>query len=90
MLARLIRKAEVPKEYERGQGQQPAEHLEVETIKGYCLPNGGWDLNDVFVVAVIVCFLPAFPPSRMRVYNASQKERCQRNGTTYFGEGKSH
>lgn len=90
MLASLIREAEEREEEERAPDHHPARRLEGERAMGNFLPNGGWDLNDMRVVAAIVCFRPAFPRSHMRFRYEGEYIRCQRNGTKDIDEGKGH
>jgi len=90
MLASLIRKAEEREKEECARDQRPARQLEAEREKGNLPPNGGWDLNDSRVVAVIVCCRPAFPRFRMHYRQAVEYVRCQRNGKKYIDTGKGH
>jgi hypothetical protein len=90
MLASLIRKAEEREKEERAPDQQPARRLEAERAMGNFLPDGGWDLNDMRVVAAIVRFRPAFPRSRMLVRYEGEDIRRQWNGAQYIDEGKGH
>jgi hypothetical protein len=80
MSARLIPKTEECKKDKRARDQQPAVHLETDSILSVILPNNAWNLENLGIV--VVYGGPASPRSNALIASGTvhENECSQWNG----------